>query len=497
MKYIKKLLALLLIFTLFWWNFIASTYAGSEVCAIKNWTPQLQKYLKELREQMTFTIQEIIRKPKFNPEVAKKQKEEIEKMEKTPWLDNFVFNSISPVTDEVNTIKDKTKNYFSWEWKKVMSLWKQIFRVAPSWDGYILSFWFWLWAVKYDYSLPIAIKRDFDLIRNETERLKEYTDNLIESWIDVNPEFENSYTLWLPWLIELNTRLEYAFMGAVMKWFTNNETAIREANSSITKLNQYIAKYNLNFDTSFLNTYTQIIKDEQCRIWTNTIDQIIDLRENWFEWIFDEWEEAFDLALWLTSKGDDRQKALAEKRSRELFAEFYWTDESEDSNTNIFFENLSNPTSFKRLNPISNTSKQEFENFKKYLKKLDESVENLWDNFNKPGVEYNVDKNNETNNSSNNNDEDSINFKDFHTKSTAEFNKIWTTIDVRNIYEELKYITSSTSKQQNDLKIKILRNHKEIEDALEYINRTIPKAEKVCKSQWVWLWNCDANSYMK
>jgi hypothetical protein len=39
--------------------------------------------------------------------------------------------------------------------------------MTPSWDAYVLSFGFWLGAIRYDYSLPIAVKRDFDMIRDE------------------------------------------------------------------------------------------------------------------------------------------------------------------------------------------------------------------------------------------------------------------------------------------------------------------------------------------
>jgi hypothetical protein len=53
--------------------------------------------------------------------------------------------------------------------------------MLPGWDTYILSWGFWIGAIGYDYSLPIAVKRDFDMLRDETDRIKIYMENLINS----------------------------------------------------------------------------------------------------------------------------------------------------------------------------------------------------------------------------------------------------------------------------------------------------------------------------
>jgi len=455
-------------------------FAGDTYCPIKNWNPALKKYLRDVENHVQELVQKIISDPELNPQIKEKfsKSQEVKKKKvESPWLDNFIFNSASPVVDEwVNTF-DKTKNFLTGEWKKIIDVSKEVIRVSPSWDSYVLSVWFWIWAIYYDYSLPIVIKNDFEQVRWLSERLRDYSDNLIEAWIDINPKFEKSYVLGFPWLIELNDRLQYAIMWAVAKWFSNEEKVIKESNKAITWLRNYITKYHINFDTSFLEQYTSIIKNEQCRQDTGPIDEIIEMWEGGFDWIFDEWEEAYDLLMWTTWWWNDSQQRKARQREKEILWEAYWDNEGADQDVDIFFDSLKNGTSFKRLNPISNTTKQEFENFKKYL-------EDLWAEFEKTKdkIENPLKR-------------DEVNIKDLYTKANKKFETINTTITVRNLYEELRYITPATNKQRQDLRNNILKNHKTLEEAINFLERWGKLAEKVCKSQWVGLWKCNSKDY--
>jgi hypothetical protein len=90
-----------------------------------------------------------------------------------------------------------------------------------------------------------------------------------------------------------------------------------------------------------------------------------------------------------------------------------------------------------------------------------------------------------------------ITAKDLTNNSDKEFSKVEKMIEIRNIYEELKYLEPWTGKEQSDLKSSILDNHKTIAEAIKYLEKTTPLAEKVCKSQGVWRWKCNSREYTK
>jgi hypothetical protein len=506
----KKILSLIIIwiillvniFTGFLWVPIEISYAWSTKCSIENWTPELNKYIADIRAQLRVTIYKIIKNPEYNPDLNKKlttkqrlQKEREEALE-ADWKDsnesfgdkvekeaNRQYEKIK--NEEWKIVYEKTKNYLYNQKEKLVNLWWQFFRTPAERDNYLLSAWFWIWAIRYDYSIPIAIKRDFDRVRWESDRIKTYMDNLINSWINVDPEFDKtSYIIGIPWLLELNTLMEYAIMWAVAKWFKSNDDRItKQAQKTRSDLQAYIDKYYLNLDLDFLDEYTRIIQNEECRMDGSIVEtamkQIKEIWENWFEWVWDEWNEAFDLSIWagLWWEATPKQKRMAEKKERELLKKLYWRLAWDDESVDTFLENLKDPLSWKRLNPISDKTKQEVNNFMQYIDQLEEQLSDLWDKFTSFWEDV------------------PIKVKDMQQNSDTQLSKIEKTIEIRNVYEELKFLVPWRAKEHVDLKRKILNNHKTIAEWVLILEQTTKISEKVCKSQWVWMWKCDARDY--
>ena len=459
-KILYKLIFLIIICNFTTYNSFAE-WTCESWCKIKNWTPEvISEYISNNRKIIKNLSKNLWDKSKqYNIP--------------TSW--SFAWKNVS-----------KNSSVSTWMWLRIYNSlfnWKE----TTSWFKYFLS--------NIDWDVPTPISRDLRLIDNQNRTLNYFLSRVIksgQSWNKIEPK---KACKWVEdwWKCEklIWNNIEIAIKNLIDNNNTINLILRKELGfmwfSSIVWSSSYDELFAVpeNFKQEVKNNYNkQTYKScAECKWWS--IDRIkksikkITLNDKaWKKWI-DEWENAWNLLLWIN---DDKNKKnnilernlLAEELAKQWISTSNWDavlNDLKETQWNDFGMSIWN-------NPITNS----FENFVEAIsrpfksKQVTVLTEAIWnindalpgkDIFDFEGIKY----------------------------SEVNLSDDWLIADrIKKTIAKNKAIITKQNKSTDKLQWRIIQLHINLSQTINTLEKIIPKTEKICNDQDSWNGKC---SYRK
>lgn len=411
------------------------------------------------------------------------------------------IKDLSKITNNVSSAARKS-TVDSWVIWKVRS---QTLRItnATAWFGWYFSSFDYYLAYPITNDVPYQIERDHKLLVTQNKRLLDKIEKILRSgWGNITIEkacdwvsASNCNFNWqtaeniLASLLKNHKNIIYAYQSAVL-WSKNQER------------NNFVL-----VDWDFINTLQKHYGPEsaaECSLcedafWyriNESIDNIGKLNED-SDAAINKWKYAWAVLtgneesaeVFLTRTGTWKRKDFyTESRSlweENVLSRYLWETWAWARTSEIVLENLRrynttnswsllNKGNLNTSNPLENTARNTFSDMDNpwsiayQVDAFEESVLQSYESEEKPNIPIQELRDIQTN-------------LQISQKISRE---VWTLYSL----QESINITQDTSATQ--LKSKIIQMHLSITSAISKLHKTAEKSEKVCNSQWKWLWKC-------
>jgi len=365
--------------------------------------------------------------------------------------------------------------------RKEIKPWYHLKRESVKTYNLIFNWWDTLTTWEYFISqikaeIPYPIQRDLILLKREWEDLNRFLKSALENWYS-----DNNIKNPCEWVTNCN--LSWKASEIISELISNNAKVINLYQLNILWKFSFSDDSNFilvdkNFESDFNKYYNQYtIADCSNTEWwfmfrINKAIKEITLKDQFWQNGIKEWQNAWNLLTWSKSTEEEyietERRLLREELSRNWISWSNWDAilKNLDEFNNNWYNNWNNP--------ISNS----FDTFSDSLErwKTSDIISDFWNTL----VQlYDW----VTDNSS-------VSLREFSNKKSdiESENKIISEIDL--LYERQKPFISSHNLNSEKLRSKIMDMHIWISQAINTLDKSIPKAIKVCESQDRNSWKC-------
>jgi len=396
---------------------------------------------------------------------------------------------ITDATANKSTITED--NSFTWRlktsWLKLVNdfrrLWRDITRIFNwwwNWGGYH-TYWNFYVVKPFYHSIPYPIRRDHDLLKNESDKLWKLEKFLIKKW-----RFDQATKI--TELINLNNQVLNCFRQQIvdLQWCTIDTFWWQTKNKLIWNIPLFIKKFNAVYNTSLIN-----------KCWTQFWDEILEkfksisetLSNNWSA--FEDWQEAWLMITWTHPNMEKLEKDILIKElqrqwlSSDAINKMVKNLDKMNKCLNKVWQDWSKETTVScvaKNNPFTNTySSITWDNWiiDKLVKWYNDAIETqrkIWNKNRDRTLQRKWLENS------------SINWTiDLIEKESI---KDWTEAEIENLYNFNKNLIDIPDWWTKNLEWKIINSHINLNRAIKILNDTIDISRKVCDAQHKWVWIC-------
>lgn len=384
---------------------------------------------------------------------------------------NKISTKLSESNDKKETDDKSLSNEVENEYKNVKSSALKVYNQIFNFDSYY-SYFKYFAVFPISNEVPHEVKRDYRLLEWEWKGIKFYLDSIIKNWktdiiikwickdITEKCNFSDEITAWeLIWKLTANNE-------AVLDLFRN--TVISEINKNKTEIQLVDPNFEMDIQTNYnIESYSKCSEDG----WffekiSKAIKEIWVLNKEGKDWV-QKWKDAIDLMLWNDTKNEKYNEAEKRLLKNELSKQ--WISWDSQSNTLDALDKYNSEWFSKNNNFIKNTFNNTRLKLENKLKDFKNDV--IWDFFEKKQQE-NID----------------INSTIRAQENSTNTNLIKEKID--SMYLEMMNFEWNSELNTTNLRTKLINVHIDLSNSIKTLNKTCPKAVKICNQQDNWKWNC-------